>query len=138
MAFAGLPSTTTGQANARNIYFDKPNIYCGQVATFHVFMPTGSEAVTFQAFTQYNGYAKFGAAGPTTITRNGWTTYAYTIPSDVGPGGIQRIGVQFIHNPPPAADGGVADGGTADGGTADGGTAALTYTGDVYVDQITW
>jgi hypothetical protein len=133
VAFTGLTSDTTGQLNTRNIFLDKANIYCGQTFTVHVFMPTGSEGLIFQSFAQYNGYSKFTAAGPSTITRNGWNTYQYTVPSDVGPAGLQRIGLQFINNGPPAVDGGAGDAGTADGGTT-----PSTFTGNVYVDQITW
>ena len=80
----------------------------------HVYLPTGSDGLTFQVFAQYNNYAMIGSTGPATVTRDGWNTYAYTIPSDVGPGGIQRLGVQLIWN----------------------GTTA--FTGNVYIDDITW
>jgi len=129
IALTGLTADTTGQKNMRQIYIAKPNVYCGQTITFHVFMPTGSDGVTFQAYTQYNNYAKTSGMGPSTITRNAWTTYQYTVPSDVGPGGIQRIGVQIINNR------GTGDGGTGDAG-ADGGIN--DYTGNIYVDAITW
>jgi len=142
VALNGLPNTTTGGVNARNIYINSPNIYCGQTATFHVYMPTGSDGVIFQAYVQYNGYAKFVSMGPATITRGGFTTYALTIPADVGPGGIQRLGVQIINNRT------TPDGGTLDAGVAvdagDGGTDAAvpldttSFTGNVYIDQVTW
>lgn len=140
------PADNTHSArNVRNIYINSPNIYCGQTATFHVYMPTGSDGVTFQAYVQYNGYGKFVAMGPATITRGAFTTYAFAIPTDVGPGGIQRLGVQIINNRT-TPDGGTGDaGGGSDAG--DGGTDAATdasapptsdFTGNVYIDAITW
>lgn len=80
----------------------------------HVYLPPGSDGLTFQVFTQYNNYAQFGATGPASVTRDAWNTYAYTVPSNVGPGGIQRLGIQFLWS----------------------GTAA--FTGNVYIDDITW
>jgi hypothetical protein len=77
-------------------------------------MPAGSEAITFQAFSQFNNYAGWNAAAPpATITRDGWTEQKYTVPA-VGPGGLQIVGVQ-INN-----------------------TGANPFTGDVYIDDISW
>ena len=114
VAFTALPAPASGATTSRRVYINGPSIYCGQVATVHVFLPAGSDGLTFQVFAQYNNYAKFGAAGPASVTRGGWNTYAYTIPSDVGPGGIQRLGVQLIWA----------------------GTTA--FTGNVYIDDVTW
>jgi len=134
IAINGLPA---GQY--RQIFIAKPNIYCGQTLTMHVFMPTGSDGITYKAYVQYNNYGKTGTNGPTTVTTNAFNTTTLTIPSDVGPGGIQRIGVQ-IYNNRASPDGG-ADGGTGDAG--DGGTDAATapstdFTGNVYLDAVTW
>ncbi len=141
VSLTGLPNTTTGGANVRNIYISSPNIYCAQTATFHVYMPTGSDGVIFQAYVQYNNYGKFVAMGPATITRGGFTTYALTIPSDVGPGGIQRLGVQIINNRVTPDGGTASDAGSdaGDGGTDAGAPANTTdFTGNVYIDAITW
>ena len=119
VAFTALPAPAAGATTSRRVFINAPSIYCGQVATVHVYLPAGSDGLTFQAFTQYNNYAAFHAAGPATVTRGGWNTYAYTLPSStsttpVGPGGIQRFGVQLIWA----------------------GTTA--FTGNVYIDDITW
>ena len=115
VAFTALPAPTGGAANtSRRVFINSPTIYCGQMATFHVYLPAASDGLTFQAFTQYNAYAKFGAAGPATVTRGAWNTYVYTLPSDVGPGGIERLGIQLIWS----------------------GTTA--FTGNVYIDDVTW
>ena len=96
------------------MFIDKPNIYCGQTVMVHVWLPTGSDGMTFQVFTLYNNYGKNKFTGPTTVTRNAWNTYSFTMPTDVGPGGVQQLGVQFVYT----------------------GTAA--YTGNVYIDDVTW
>jgi hypothetical protein len=138
VALTGLPNTTAGGANVRNIYINSPNIYCGQTATFHVYMPTGSDGVVFQAYVQYNSYGKFVSMGPATITRGAFTTYAFTIPADVGPGGIQRLGVQILNNRT-TPDGGTGTTDAGDGGTDAAAPADTTsFTGNVYIDGITW
>ena len=48
------------------------------------------------------------------MTRNERNTASFTVPTSVGPGAIQRVGLEFI----------------------DTGTAA--FTGEIYVDQVTW
>jgi hypothetical protein len=114
VAFTGLPAPASGAQTSRRVYINGPNIYCGQVATVHVYLPPGSDGLTFQVFSNYNNYAQFGATGPASVTRDAWNSYAYTVPSNVGPGGIQRLGIQFLWS----------------------GTAA--FTGNVYIDDITW
>ena len=91
----GAPGSGVRATTSRRVFIDSPNIYCGQIATVHVYLPAGSDGLTFQVFTQYNNYARFGSAGPATVTRDAWNTYAFTVPSNVGPGGIQHLGVQF-------------------------------------------
>jgi len=115
VAFTALPApTTAGTATSRRVFIASPNIYCGQIATFHVYLPASSDGLGFQAFVQYNNYGKNSFVGPSTVTRGGFTTYAFTVPSDVGPGGIQQLGVQFNW------------------------TGSTTFTGNVYIDDITW
>jgi hypothetical protein len=114
VAFTALPAPASGANTARRVFIDKPNIYCGQTVMVHVWLPTGSDGMTFQVFTLYNNYGKNKFTGPTTVTRNAWNTYSFTMPTDVGPGGVQQLGVQFVYT----------------------GTAA--YTGNVYIDDVTW
>lgn len=113
VSFAGLPAPTGTEPTKRIVYIDKPNVYCGQTMTVHVFLPTGSEGMTFQIFAQYNNYGAFTGTGAQTVTVNDWNTAAFTIPT-VGPGGIQRVGLEFMYS----------------------GSAA--FTGDVWVDAISW
>jgi hypothetical protein len=63
-----------------------------------VFLPTGSDGLTFQVFAQYDNYAGFSGTGLiATVTRDGWNAASFTVPTTVGPGGIQRVGIEFIY-----------------------------------------
>ena len=82
--------------------------------TLNVWMPAGSEAVQFQAFSQFNDYDGWNAAEPpATIMRDGWTQQKYTLPA-ISTGGLQLVGIQ-IYN-----------------------TGETPFTGDVYVDDVSW
>jgi hypothetical protein len=113
VSFNMLPAPT-GDPTKRIVFIDKPVIYCGQTMTFHVFLPTGSDGLTFQVFSQYNNYTGFTGTGGLTVTRDAWNTGTIAVPNTVDQRGIERVGIEFIYT----------------------GTAA--YTGDVYVDQVTW
>ena len=92
----------------------KPVLYCTQQVTLNVRMPAGSEAITFQGFSQFNNYDGWNAATPpATITRDGWTEQKYTVPA-ISSGGLQVVGVQIMN------------------------TGADPFTGDVYIDDISW
>lgn len=70
-------------------------LYPGSVITFNVWTPTGSEGLYFQAFSQSNNYKTWHTGAPpnASVTRGGWTTWTYTIPSTF-PGGLQKLGLQ--------------------------------------------
>ena len=110
----GAPGSGDRRDDLAQGFIAGPTIYCGQAATFHVYLPAASDGLGFQAFAQYNNYGKNSFVGPSTVTRGAFNTYAFTVPSDVGPGGIQQLGVQV----------------QLDGTTA--------FTGNVYIDDITW
>jgi hypothetical protein len=113
VAFTALPAPSSGQTE-RRVFVSGPDIYCGQMATVRVFLPTGSEGLTFQVYAHYNNFSQRVPMGPSTAMTNAWNTFSFTVPSNVGPGGIQRLGVQFNYT----------------GGTA--------FTGSAYIDDITW
>jgi hypothetical protein len=114
VAFTELPAGTVASPTSRRIRVLKPVAYCTQEVTLSVWMPPGSEAVTFQAFSQFNNYDGWNAAAPpATITRDGWTQQTYTLPA-IGAGGLQLVGVQ-INN-----------------------TGEMPFTGDVYIDDVSW
>ena len=114
VSFADLPAPTGAEPTKRTVYIDKPNVYCGQTMTFRIWLPTGSEAMAVQVFAQFNWFSGFAGTGNLTVTRGDWTTGTLTIPTTVDYRGIQRVGVEFSYT----------------------GTAA--FTGDAYIDQITW
>jgi hypothetical protein len=114
VSFAGLPAGTTAAPTKRFIYINKPNLYCGQTTTFHVWLPTGSEAMGFQVLAVFNWFSGFSGTGPVTVTRDDWTTGALTIPMTVDHRGFQQVGIEFSY------------------------TGATAYTGDAYIDQVTW
>jgi hypothetical protein len=114
VSFADLPAPTGNEPTKRVVYIDRPIVYCGQTVTVHVFLPAGSDGMTFQVFAQYNNFGAFTGTGARTVTQDAWNTATYTIPTTVGPGGIQRVGLEFMYS----------------------GTAA--FTGDVWVDAISW
>ena len=114
VGFTALAEGTELSPAARRVFAYAPAAYCSDEVTLNVWAPAGSEAVTFQAFTQSDNYATWNAvAVPATITRDGWTELKVTVPANVGPGGLQRIGVQFLNS-------------------------GAAYTGDFYIDGVTW
>jgi hypothetical protein len=114
VAFTALEAATVDVSPARRVFAEKAAVYCGHEVTFNVWTPVGSEALTFQAFAQFDNYSGWDAgAFPATVTRGGWTEVKYTLPATIGPGGLQNVGIQFLNN-----------------GTA--------FTGDVYIDGVTW
>jgi hypothetical protein len=114
VSFADLPAPAGAEPTKRTVYIDKPNVYCGQTMTFHIWLPTGSEALAVQVYSQFNWFTGFAGTGNLTVTRGDWTTATHTIPTTVDYRGIQRVGVEFSY------------------------TGATAFTGDVYIDQITW
>ena len=74
---------------------------------------TGAEAVVFEAFAQADGYATWSHIAPPSITRNGWTQFTFTLPQ-IGPKGLQRLGIQFTY------------------------TGTVAYTGDFFIDNVSW
>ena len=54
-----------------------------------------TQTITIQ---QSDNYATWSSAAvPATITRGGWTEVKVTVPVTVGPGGLQRVGVQLLN-----------------------------------------
>jgi hypothetical protein len=114
VSFTALPGGTLAAPTARRIRIEKPVAYCAQEVTLNVWLPPGSEGITFQGYSQFNNYDGWNAAAPpATVTRDGWTQQKYTLPA-VGAGGLQLIGVQVLN------------------------TGEAAFTGDVYIDDVSW
>ncbi len=115
VSFAGLPAAaSTSEPTKRFIYINKPNVYCGQTMTFHIWLPAGSEAMGAQVLSVFNWYSGFAGTGNLTVTRDDWTTGTLTIPTTVDYRGIQRVGIEFAY------------------------TGTSPFTGDAYIDQVSW
>lgn len=113
IALAAMPAAdTSSTADERYVFVAAPNLYCGQTVTFHVWTPAGSEAITIDGYVQYDNYTGWKSTTPT-LTRGDWTTFTLTVPP-VGPLGIQRLGLKLTN------------------------TGATTYTGDIFVDNVSW
>jgi hypothetical protein len=114
VSFAALPAGTAEAAPARRIFIDTPTAYCTDEVTFNVWTAADSAGLDFQGFSQFDNYSGWDSLPPpATITRGGWTQLKYTLPAGVGPGGVQRVGVQFLNN-------------------------GAAYTGDAYIDDVSW
>jgi hypothetical protein len=112
--------TSLAAGASRRIMLDKPNVYCGQTVTFHVWAPTGfgSGGMSIQPFSQLNNFDSatgWNSGAVVTPTENAWNTITYALPQ-TGPGGMQRIGVQFVLSS----------------------SATAAYTGNAYIDAVTW
>jgi hypothetical protein len=114
VSFTALPAGTPAAPTSRRIRIENPVAYCTQEVTFNVWMPPGSESILFQGYAQFDNYAGWNAGAlPAAITRDGWTEQKYTLPA-VGAGGLQLLGVQIMN------------------------TGAAAFTGDVYIDDVSW
>jgi hypothetical protein len=70
--------------------------------------------MAIQVFSQFNWFTGFAGSGNLTVTRGDWTTGMHTIPTTVDHRGIQRVGIEFSY------------------------TGTTPFTGDAYIDQVTW
>lgn len=114
VSFTALPEGTAEAPTPRRVYVSAPTAYCGDEVTFNVWTPVGSESLQFQAFSQSDNYAVWNADLPVaTVNVGGWTQIKYTLPANIGPGGLQRVGVQFLNT-------------------------GAAFTGDVYIDDVSW
>jgi hypothetical protein len=114
VSFVDLPAPASGESTKRFVYINRPNVYCSQTTTFHIWLPAGSEAMGVQVLSVFNWYTGFHGTGNLTVTRDDWTTGALTIPTTVDHRGIQRVGIEFIY------------------------TGTSAFTGDAYIDQVAW
>ena len=85
-----------------SIYVTPPasaNLWAGAVVTFNVWAPSTATNLTFKAFTQNTSAWTWDDTGNSSITvvLGGWTTWTYTVPNvPLLPGGMQRLGIQFL------------------------------------------
>jgi hypothetical protein len=117
MTSTGGDAATTAM---KGLYMTPPpatsNMWPGATITVHVWVPTGTTGVWMQLFTQSNNWASWKQSTGVSPTAGAWTTLTWTVPAatDVFPGGINQLGIQF--------------------GVSGGGTFAA---GDIFIDSIT-
>jgi hypothetical protein len=115
VAFVNLVPTS-GTA-VRRVFLDRPNAYCGQPVTFHLWIPAGFAAagMSVQPYAVFDNWKGWDYGTTPSLVENGWSLVTYTLPQ-VGPGGLQRLGLEFS----PAL------------------TGSAGFTGNVYVDDVSW
>jgi hypothetical protein len=88
--------------------------YCGQTVTFHV-MADNIAGLNVQPYAATNGWSDSIGTAATLTAINSWTEVKFTVPATINFLGLQAIGLQF-------------------GNTS----TTATYTGNVYVDGVSW
>jgi hypothetical protein len=91
----------------------KPNLYCGQTLTFHV-LTTNATGLDVLPFSQIDNWQWAAGTHSTIAAANAWITVSYTLPS-INFLGLQAIGLNVYNT-----------------------SASSPYSGDVYIDGITW
>jgi hypothetical protein len=105
------PSATTSTTRLVELY--KAKAYCGQTVTYHV-MADKVTGLSVQPYTSANGWAFLTGTAVTLTAINTWTEVKFTIPT-INFLGVQSVGLQLGNTSTSAA-----------------------YTGNVYIDGISW
>ena len=108
-----------GAGEKRQLRISGPATACGQTATLNVWTPQGSDGLTFQAYVQFNGWSGWSGVTPAVVTRGAYTQIVVPVPGldavpPIGRGGYQALGIELEN-----------------------GTGA-PFSGDVYIDDVSW
>jgi hypothetical protein len=117
VAMTAVPAAPAPPATgwtSRLVELGNPKAYCGQTITFHV-MADNVTGLNIQPYASANGWAWFAGTGVTLTTINTWTEIKYTLPTTINFEGLQALGLQVSNT-----------------------SAAGAYTGNVYIDGISW
>jgi hypothetical protein len=103
----------------RKVRIPGPETFCGDTVTFNVWTPAGSDGLTLQAFVQYNNWAGWAGAMPDVVDRGAYTEITLSVPGldsapSIGPGGYQALGLEIANE------------------------TGAPFTGDVYIDDVSW
>jgi hypothetical protein len=109
-----IPVAPAAGSTTRQVELANAKAYCGQTVTFHV-MADNITALNIQPYAAVNYWSDSIGTAATLTATNAWTTVTFTIPTTVSFLGLQAIGLQF-------------------GNTS----TSATYTGNVYIDGVTW
>ena len=114
VAMTAIPVAPAAGSTTRRVELANAKAYCGQTVTFHV-MADNITALNIQPYAAVNYWSDSIGTAATLTATNAWTTVTFTIPTTVSFLGLQAIGLQF-------------------GNTS----TSATYTGNVYIDGVTW
>jgi hypothetical protein len=114
VAMTAIPVAPAAGSTTRRVELASANAYCGQTVTFHV-MADNITGLNVQPYAATNYWVDSIGTAATLTATNAWTTVTFTIPAAINFLGLQAIGLQF-------------------GNTS----TTATYTGNVYIDGITW
>ena len=114
VAMTAIPAAPATGWTSRLVELGNPKVYCGQTVTYHV-MADNVTGLTVQPYISANGWAWFAGNGVTLTATNTWTTVTYTLPTTINFQGLQAMGLQLSNA-----------------------STTATYTGNVYIDGISW
>ena len=114
VAMTAIPVAPAAGSTTRRVELANAKAYCGQTVTFHV-MADNVTALNIQPYAATNGWSDTIGTAATLTAINTWTTVTLTLPATINFLGLQAIGLQF-------------------GNTS----TSATYTGNVYIDGVSW
>ena len=112
-AMTAVPASTATAETDRVVELSGPQVFCGQTVTYHVFADVTGLSV--QPYVLAYGYVFTGGTIVPLATVNTWTTVTFTVPAALNFLGVQAMGLQFANT-----------------------STTATYTGNVYIDGISW
>ncbi len=114
VAMTAVPAAASSSSwTSRQIQLTNPQAYCGQTVTYHVYADTIAN-LNVQPFAQIDNYQWSSGTATTITTADTWQTITFPVPT-YNFLGIQVLGVQLSNT-----------------------STTATYTGNVYIDDITW
>jgi hypothetical protein len=117
VAMTAVPAAPAPPATgwtSRQVELPNPKAYCGQTITFHV-KADNVTGLNVQPYAMANGWGWFAGAGVTLTDTTSWTEIKYTLPATINFQGLQAFGLQLSNT-----------------------VSTGTYTGNVYIDGISW
>ena len=114
VAMTAIPVAPTIGWTSRLAELANPQAYCGQTVTYHV-MADNVTGLNVQPYASANGWGWFPGTGVTLTAINTWTTVTFTVPPTINFLGLQAMGLMLSNT-----------------------STSGTYTGNVYIDGVTW
>jgi hypothetical protein len=117
VALTAIPAAPAPPATgwtSRQVELANPKAYCGQTITFHV-RADNVTGLNVQPYALANGWSWFAGPGVTLTDTTSWTEIKYALPATINFQGLQAFGLQLSNT-----------------------VSTGTYTGNVYIDGISW